>query len=306
YEGALAAFERQPMVRVLFDNGAGVSPTFRRTPGNPYAGFERSYSSWPIDGTKAQTWYFGPGGTLRDNPPSTEGVDTYRSDPKALPLRNYGDNTGGGGLWGNASQWDWKWQQNPAGTAVSYVSQPLMTDTTVVGAGAAYVWAKSSAPDVDFQVTISEVRSDGNETFVQNGYMRGSERVLSADSNNLFKQRSTLLNPIPTFRAADASPMPGDRFVQVAIPLYYQGHVYRHGSRIRVTIAGPNGAQPVWSFSQSVPVGTVSIGYSAIYPSKLVLPVIPSSPAPTPPPLCPSLRNQPCRPYQAIVNRQGS
>ena len=306
YELALAEFEKQPMIRVLFDNGAGTSPTGESTPGNPYPAFERSFSSWPIEGTAAQTWYFGPGGTLTDEVPASLGVDRYTSDPKALPLTNYGSGTGGGGLWGNASQWDWKWQHNPAGTAVSYVTAPLAADTTVVGGGAVYAWVRSSAPDVDLQATITEVRPDGNETFVQNGYMRGSIRALAKGSDNLFKEPSTLLNPIPSFYLADASPMPNDRFVQVAIPLYYQGHVYRAGSRIRVTLAGPNGQQPVWSFSQSVPKGTVDIAYSQAQPSKLVLPVIAGPSAPTPLPPCPSLRNQPCRTYVPLVNGAGS
>ena len=66
------------------------------------------------------------------------------------------------------------------------MSEPLPNDTTVIGAGAVYVWARSSTSDVDLQATISEVRPDGNETFVQNGYMRASERKLSIDSDNLF------------------------------------------------------------------------------------------------------------------------
>src|ERR1041384_6596710 len=299
YSKALAAFEKQPMIRVLFDNGAGTSPTGAATPGDPYPGFQRFFSSWPIAGTAAQTWYFGPGGTLSDLFPSSAGIDQYTSDAAALPLTNYSKKTGGGGLWGNASQWEWNWKQNPAGSAVSYVSAPLPTDTTVVGAGAVYVWVRSSTPDVDLQATISEVRPDGNETFVQNGYMRGSERALSTDSNNLFKQPSTLLDPIPSLLESDVSPMPSDgSFVQIAIPLYYQGHAYRAGSRIRVTIAAPNGAQPVWSFEQTVPDGTsnVQIAYSPTQPSTLVLPVIPGLWAPTSLPPCPSLRNEPCRP----------
>lgn len=308
YDLALAAFEELPQIRVLFDNGAGTSPTGQSTPGDPYPAFERSFDSFPIPGTAAQTWYFGPDGKLSDNLPTTAGIDHYTSDASALPLTNYGSNTGTGGLWGSASQWDWKWEQNPAGTAVSYVSEPLPTDTTVVGAGAVYAWVRSSTPDVDLQATISEVRSDGNETFVQNGYMRASERKLSTDSDNLFKRPSTLLNPIPSFLEADASPMPSGSFEQVAIPLYYQGHVYRAGSRIRVTIAAPNGAQPVWSFGESVPSATadVSIAFSPSQPSTLVLPVIPGLQAPTPLPPCPSLGNQPCRPYQPIANGMAS
>ena len=302
YNLALAAFNKLPEIRVLFDNGAGKSPTLDSTPGNPYAGFERSFGSWPIPGTAAQTWYFGAGGTLTGQPPATSSIDEYTANPNALPLTDYSANTGGGGLWGNASQWEWNWKQNPAGTAVSYVSAPLTKNTTVVGGGAVYVWVRSSTPDVDLQATISEVRPDGNETFVQNGYMRASERKLSNDSNNLFKQPSTLMYPIPTELESDVQPMPSDgSFVQVAIPLYYQGHVYRSGSRIRVTIAAPNGAQPVWSFSDSVPGGTVDISSSSVQPSFVVLPVVPVQ-VPTPLPPCPSLRNEPCRPYVRFVN----
>jgi predicted acyl esterase len=308
YDLALAAFEKLPQVRVLFDNGAGAGPTGTANPGDPYSGFEASFSSFPIPGTEARTWYFGPEGKMTDALPTTAGIDEYTSDASALPLTNYGSNTGGGGLWGNASQWDWKWEQNPEGTAVSYVSEPLSKDTAVVGAGAVYAWVRSSTPDVDLQATITEVRPDGNETFVQNGYMRASERKLSTDSDNIFKRPSTLLGPIPTFIESDAQPMPHGKFVQVAIPLYYEGHMYRAGSRIRVTIAGPNGQQPVWSFGESVPDGTseVAIAFSSSLPSSLVLPVIPGLEAPTELPPCPSLRNQPCRSYQPIVNRTGS
>lgn len=308
YTLALAAFERQPMIRVLFDNGAGKGPLGIAGPGDPYPAFERSFATWPIDGTSAQTWYLGAGGSLSDNLPASAGIDQYTSDAAALPLTNYTGETGGGGLWGNASQWVWNWEQNPAGKAVSYVTQALGKDTTVIGAGAVYLWVRSSTPDVDLQATISEVRPDGKETFVQNGWMRASERKLSTDSNNLFKQPSTLLNPIPSFLEADAADMPSGEFVKVAIPLYYQGHVYRRGSRIRVTIAGPNGSQPVWSFEKPVPAGTanVAIAYSPSQPSSLVLPVIPGMTAPTPLPPCPGLRNQPCREYVAIVNQPGS
>src|SRR5262249_30475974 len=151
-----------PEIRVLFDNGAGTSPLGQKVAGNPYPGFEASFSSFPIPGTKAKTWYFGPGGTLGEKAPSSDGVDTYTSDASALAPTDYGSNTGTGGLWGNASQWEWNWQQPPAGDAVSYVSPPLATDTTAIGGGAIQVWVKSSTPDVDLQATVSEVRPDGN------------------------------------------------------------------------------------------------------------------------------------------------
>jgi hypothetical protein len=44
-----------------------------------------------------------------------------------------------------------------------------------------------------------------------------------------------------SLRESDLSPLPADHFTEVTIPLYYEVHVYRAGSRIRVTIAAPNG-----------------------------------------------------------------
>ena len=49
---------------------------------------------------------------------------------------------------------------------------------------------RSSARDTDLQVTLSEVRPDGQETYVQNGWLRASHRHLDA-------RRSTADDPVP-------------------------------------------------------------------------------------------------------------
>jgi uncharacterized protein len=166
----------------------------------------------------------------------------------------------------------------------------------LVGAGRVDVWVRSSTPNVDLQATISEVRPDGKETFVQNGWVRGNERKLD-------QAKSTLLEPVLSLREADVSPLPRS-FVQVTIPLYYEGHVYRAGSRIRVRITAPNGDQPIWSFGETEPVGPaeVAIGYGLKRPSRLVLPVLPGVSAPTGLPPCPGLRGEPCRDYRPFQN----
>ena len=146
YAEALSAFTALPEIRVLFDNGAGTSPSGSTTAGNPYPGFEQSFSAFPIPGTVARSWYLGPEGALDEEPATSDGVDTYTSDAGATPLTDYTGSPGPGGLWGVASQWQWNWVQPPAGSAVSYVSAPLTTDTTAIGGGAVHLWVKSSTP----------------------------------------------------------------------------------------------------------------------------------------------------------------
>jgi uncharacterized protein len=288
YSAALAAFQALPSVRILFDNGAGGSP------GAPLAGFEQSFPSFPKFG--AQSWYLLPGGQLGPGATGT-GIDMFTWDKSARPATSFTGNTGSGagGLWTATPQYNWA--QNPDGSALSYVTPPLANDTEVIGAGNLQAWIRSAASDVDLQVTISEVRPDGKETFVQNGWLRASRRKLDA-------KKSTLLDPVPSLRREDAAPLPKGKYSEVNVPLYYEGHMYRAGSRIRVTISAPGGDQPVWSFSSTVPGGkpTVWLAHTPSMPSRLVLPANSMS-APTPLPPCPGLRAEACRTYQPFTNK---
>jgi uncharacterized protein len=306
YASALAAFQKLPEIRVLFDNGAGRQPILHtQTPGDPYPAFEHSFKTFPIPGAKAHYWYLGANGTLNAQSPKRQGVNSYTSNAKALPLVDYIHYTEAGGLWSDASAWHYDWKQYPSGNAVSYISAPLKQNTTVIGGGAVHVWVKSSTPNVDLQATVTEVRPDGKESFVQNGWIRADERKLSTGTDNVLHQKSTLLEPIPSIKASDVQPMPKNRYVEVVIPLYFEGHAYRAGSRIRLMIAAPNGTQPVWSFSETEPLGTakVSIAFSKSRPSSLILPVVPGVSVPSGLPPCPGLRDEPCRTYVPLKNR---
>ena len=291
YQGALEAFEGLPSVRILFDNGAGDEP------GHPYPGFERSFRRWPVPGTQGRSWYLARGGALRERRPRTAGAVRYRPNDDVRPQTNFTGNTAGGenGLW--TATPPYPWSQNPRGTALSFVTEPLRRDTAVIGAGAVHLWVRSSAPNVDFQATVTEVRPDGRETFVQGGWVRGNMRKLD-------RRKSTPLAPVLSLRRRDMAPLPADRFVRLTIPLYYQGHAYRRGSRIRVIISAPNGDQPIWAFNHTAPDGParVVVAYSRQRPSRLTLPVVPRVNVPTALPACPALRAQPCRNYRPLRN----
>ncbi len=282
YPAALAAFEQLPPVRVLFDNGAGGSQ-----PGAPGAAFEQSFAGWPVPGTQATSWYLSFDGALVPGATRLPGVDTFTWNPGARPRTDFTGNTGPGGLWGASPRY--RWTSNPAGTALSYVTAPLTSNVVVIGAGSLQAWISASVPDVDLQVTVSEVRPDGLQTFVQSGWLRASERKLA--------RGSSLLEPVLSLRRGDVARLPRGRFTQVVAPLYYEGHVYRAGSRIRITISAPGGDQPTWGFADLLPTrrATVRVAHSEARPSRLVLPVVPGVTVPTGLPPCPGLRGEPCR-----------
>src|SRR3954451_10118010 len=294
YTSAKNAFDALPEIRVLFDNGAG-NPAH---PGWPYPSFEHSFDGFPIPGTEGHSWYLGPNGALADQSPGSPAADGFTWDSHARPPTDFTGDTGSGanGLWTATPPYDWS--QDPAGTAVAYATAPLSQNTAVVGAGRVDLWVRSSTPNVDLQATISEVRPDGKETFVQGGWLRAKARKLD-------DAKSTELEPVQSLRQEDFADMPSDQFVPVTIPLYYEGHMYRAGSRIRVRISAPNGDQPIWAFAEADPSSPsqVAIAYGGSTPSRLLLPVVPGVDTTTGLPPCPGMRGEPCRDYQAFANR---
>ena len=187
---------------------------------------------------------------------------------------------------------DVTWTPVVAGKSLSYVTDPLSANTVMAGSGSVDLWLESSAPDTDLQVTLSEVRPDGQETYVQAGWLRASQRKLD-------RARSTVLRPVQTHLERDAAPLPGNRFTKVRVELFPFAHAFRAGSRIRITVQAPGGERPFWAFDTLPGTQTNTVDRSARHPSAVVLPVLPGVAVPTPLPACPALRGQPCRPYVA-------
>ncbi len=191
----------------------------------------------------------------------------------------------------------------PAGKALAYVSAPLAADTVMAGTGSVDLWVQATQPDVDLEVTISEVRPDGQETYVQSGWLRASQRALDADA-------STALLPVQTHARADVAPLPTGEAAtptEVRVPLYPFAHTFREGSRIRIVVQPPGGNRPSWAFA-TIPPRTndstsVTVARAAATPSKVVLPVVSGVDVSTPLPKCGSLRGQPCRAYVPLDNR---
>src|SRR5436309_3003616 len=171
YDGALAQFEALPSIRVLFDNGGGNGGG---QPYYPYAAFDQSWPRFPIPGTRARSWYLSARGALGDKPSRRAGANSFTWNSRARPMNDFhGNDTGSspGDLW-TASP-NYQWVAPRAGSAVSYLTAPLKSDAAVIGAGRVNVWVRAPVPYLDLQATITEVRPDGNETFVQNGWAVG-------------------------------------------------------------------------------------------------------------------------------------
>lgn len=298
FDEALAQYEAEPPIRVSFDQGAAgtgnrACPDADRSPapcpsGYPYSAVSRTFPSWPPPATAPWRLHLQPDGALAEPVPtlsdsSARGLDTYR----------YDGTSGGRSIDADRSLMSpnpgFHWAPVPEATSLSYLTEPLGQDTVMVGSGSVDLWLRSTAPDVDLEVDLTEVRPDGKETYIQSGWLRASHRRLGASSTELL--------PFHTHLAADAEDLPAGAFMPVRVAIFPFGHIAREGSQLRLTVTSPGGNRVRWRFSnlQYPDDQFVDIAHSAGRPSALVLPVLPDVDVPAGRPLCEALRSQPCR-----------
>ena len=287
FDEALAAYEAEPMLKIIFESGAapGVEA------GAPEGTFEIGFNSWPIEETQARRWYFQPDGMLGDSLPTTDGGASsfeHEADAGQRVVLSSGSV--------DRLQPNYDYRQMVDGKAVVFISEPLEEDLVMVGHGSVDLWFKSTADDADLEINLTEVRPDGNENYIQSGWLRASQRGLREDA--------TELRPIKTHREEDLEFLVPGEWTEVRVELMPFGHIFRAGSQIRISVDTPGDSRASWRFLLLeyglTPVHT--IGHSEEYPSSIVLPVIPDIEIPTELPDCNALRGQPCRLYEVFTN----
>ena len=237
-------------------------------------------------------YYLQPGGKLGLTVPSTAASSSsFQHDPSAGKRINLKS----GSVAGKLPKWNWA--SLATGKAAVFETAPLTIDHLLLGNGSADLWIKSTATEADLQVTISEVRPDGKEMYIQSGWLRASRRKIDP---NL----STALWPRQTYTKKDSAPLNPHQWVYARMAFGGFGHPFRKGSRIRITVDTPGGTRARWRVElEKVAAGTIhTIGHDASHPSSVALSLIPGEKADTPLPACPSLRGQPCRTHVAYTN----
>jgi hypothetical protein len=313
FAAALAAYEAESPVRVLFEVGA--SPDFLPSyPGAHRQRFEMNFPQWPPPDAAPRSFYFGPNGTLTEagngvigagEGSAVTGIDRFSFDPDVLD-----DHYNVGGDFG-AIDYVNDWKVTPDGKGLAYETAPLTQDLIVAGEGYVDLWLRSTGTDIPLEVVLSEVyaQPDSNgkqEVRVQHGLLRPGYRTLDPA-----RSHGTQIDHL--FYSANYQPLVPGQFVNVKVPLYSVAHPFRAGSRLRIEINTAGGDSALWDFtSDDFGVTTTDVAWGGPMASALVLPVLPAGVAGrTIPaafagqanrPPCDSLRGQPCRVYHRLVN----
>jgi predicted acyl esterase len=288
YQDALAAWKAQPALRVLFESGAAPSEDL----GAPRGTFDHEFSAFPPPEQQARRWYFQADGTLGDAAPTdAHAASKFTLDPAAGERGILAD---GANVWDLVPKYDWR--QPAPGSAVIFESLPLSEDMVMLGSGSVDLWLNANVDDADLESNLSEIRPDGQEMYVQSGWLRASYRGLGPDSTELW--------PSPTYEEKDWAPLVPGQWTQVRLPIAGFQHIFRAGSRIRISVDTPGDSRAEWRFALKTfdAPAVYTIGHDADHPSSLALPLIPGIAVTTPLPPCPSLRAQQCRDHVAYLN----
>ena len=272
-KGEANGFERTPHVQVWHDattNSAGADvPSWITT-----------YHSYPSIPARPLALYFRTDGALSLQPPTgTQPPNTYAYPGPAL------GNEEGVVFGQDHVLWN---APDPPGASLAFTTPPLTRPVEFFGSGSANVWVSSTAPDTDLQITLTEVRPDGQEVYVARGWLRASHRKLD-------KARSTTLAPYHTDQQRDSRALTPGRATRMRIQLWPFDYVFHKGSSIRLWIDAPTGETGGWSLDFTKTPAVNSIYADAHHASAIVLGYLPTHYATLPLPACNTLLNQPCR-----------
>ncbi len=291
-EQAQDTIESEPAIRLFLEMGS-----VEEVAGAPVPRTVLEFDRWPIPASYREELFLGPGGSLSTAVAPETVSETFTFDvAQSQELTKTADEGDDPNEFDNLA-----WAPLDEGNALVYDTAPLDADMLVAGSGHVILWVRAQLDDIDLQVTISEVRPDGQEMYVQSGWLRASHRrTVTGDWDT---------DAFHTHLRRDADPLVADEFNRVDVEIFPFAHVFRAGSEIRLTVDSPGGTRNLWAFDVVADAdgADVSVGLGGTTVSMLSLPVVLDGATNVEPslPICGSQRSQPCRPAVDWVNRSG-
>lgn len=222
-----------------------------------------SFSSWPPTGSRPDTLYLhggsgsaGTGSLTRKSASGSTRTSSFRSDP-AHPLRDPYE--------GRAGAHDYKALVGRR-DALTFETAPLAEATEIVGPVIAELSASATVPDFDLWIQLYDVAPDGTAW------------NLAAPGNGLI--RASYRDGGPTRRM-----VPPNRPVTLVLDRTITANQFLPGHRISIVLSA--GFAPYFSINPQtgdqefetrvMRSGTITIQHSAQLPSRLILPLLPTS-----------------------------
>jgi putative CocE/NonD family hydrolase len=230
----------------------------------------QSTDTWPLKGQQSANYYFGPGqggaasvndGTLQLSAPTdASALDTYQVD--------YSATTGSNPLWsGLAMPHAYPDMRSHDSKSLTYTTSALETTVDVTGHPIAHVWLTTQASDLDVFAYLEQVDAKGNSTYITEGELRASHRLLGVAPFDNFGL------PWRDHLQSQLQPLPAGEPVELVFDLRPTAWQFVQGSQMRITVAfvdAGNFDTPILN-----PAPILQLLRDVNHPSHIELPIIP-------------------------------
>jgi uncharacterized protein len=214
---------------------------------------------WPPPESRRHLFYFADDRGLTEHAPRRAASDRYHSEGTAA--------SGGDNRWHStmgAFPVAYPDRRDMDEGLLTYTSRPLETDLEITGDPAATLFMTTDRTDTDVFVYLEEVTSDGQANYVGEGELRASHRRRGA-----LPFRTP--EPVHTDRRVDQERVVPHQRMTLEIGLLPLSHVFRAGSRLRVSIASADRSQ---FLEHAVEAENWTVSRGPMTPSRIELPVV--------------------------------
>jgi hypothetical protein len=288
-QGADNGFETTPHVQLWMDTAAAGAPMASDAQLElAQPAHVITFPSLPVPVT-ATSIYLSADGRLIPEGSGLGGPAVGGARYVALPGPTVNDGLVGaitGGAGGPVSEETWDSYRPLAGTYAAFTTSAFAAPFTVSGPASLNLWLSCSDSQTDVQATLTEVRPDGQEQYLQRGWLRVAQRAIDPGL-------STPLRPVHWQTAASMEPLRPGQVVEARVEINKLTHTFRTGSRLRLILDAPSNTGD-WAFLAAAgAANTVACGGAT--PSALVVGVLATDYQPGPYPVANSLVGMPCR-----------
>jgi putative CocE/NonD family hydrolase len=230
----------------------------------------QSTDTWPLENQEISRYYF-ESGESDQHASINDGalVLVSPSDSKAFDeyIIDYTTTTGGSPLWSApAMPHNYPDMRSNDSKALTYTTPPLETTVTIAGHPIAHIWLSTTAPDLDVFVYLEEVNNKGKSTYIAEGALRASHRMLSPAPFENFG--------LPWFNhfQSELAPTPNGEPFELVFDLRPTAWQFSPGSQIRITVAFADAG----NFDTPVldPPPSIQLLRDATHPSFVELPLL--------------------------------
>jgi putative CocE/NonD family hydrolase len=195
----------------------------------------QSADLWPLENQEIFHYYFSP--AQSDEHASINNgalVPTAPSDKKAFDeyVIDYTATTGVSPLWsGLATSHKYPNMNVHDSKSLTYTTSPLDAPLKIVGHPTIHLWLSTSAKDLDVFVYLEEVDYKGNSTYITEGELRASHRLLSEAPFDNFGM------PWHNYFQTELQSIPTREPIELIFSLRPTAWQFAEGSRIRISVA---------------------------------------------------------------------